>query len=59
MIHLSNHGLYVYWRLREGTYTRGFIIKPKSQKLFSERYGYSYSKGWDIGPLFVRIIRDK
>ena len=47
-------GLYVYWRLQEGTFTRGFIIKPKSAKLFTERHGIT--KGRDMGPLYVRCV---
>jgi hypothetical protein len=51
---ITRHGLYVYWRLRGNTFTRGFIIKLKSAKLFSERYGYT--KGRDIGPLYFRCV---
>jgi hypothetical protein len=50
----SRRGVFVYWRLCDGTFTRGFVIKRKSDKLFSERYGDA--KGRDIGPLYVRAV---
>lgn len=51
----KTYGLFCYWRLRDGQYTRGFVIKRKSQKLFSERYGPT--RGLDFGPLYIRGVR--
>lgn len=49
-------GFFCYWRVRDGHYTRGFVIKRQSQKLFSERYGYM--PGINIGPLYIRGIQE-
>ena len=55
---IGTSGIYVMWRLRPvefgHQYTRGFVIKPKKRKLFSERYGYQ--RGFDLGPLYFRTF---
>lgn len=54
-VSLSRFGFHLMWRVKDGRYTRGFIIKTQSQKLFSERYGYT--PGLNLGPLFIRGVR--
>lgn len=47
-------GLYVILRRAgRGRDARGFVIKPVSRMLFSERHG-GYRHAFRIGPLYVR-----
>lgn len=52
---LSRQGLYVLFRVGSVDRTRqplGFVIKPASRMMFSEREGFF--RGFRIGPLFLR-----
>jgi hypothetical protein len=51
-VSLSRDGLYVIFRYGTDTHEPlGFVIKPRSRKLFSERYT---QRGFDFGPLYFR-----
>lgn len=58
MIHLTRLGLYVMFRRpTEHRAALGFIIKPASQMLYSERYGHR--RGFKLGPLYFRTYARK
>ena len=55
---LSRNGLFVI--LRYATQDRaalGFVIKPVTAMLFSERHGHR--RGFTVGPLYFRTFKDR
>lgn len=53
-ISFHHGGMFVLFRHRKGDRDAlGFLFKPRSQMIFSERYGY-YRRAFTLGPLYFR-----